>query len=101
MNSRYYRFRSRLFGSVPLLISAFMFPAQFVSAQTGDEGDDAPTINIAGDVYGGGKQGSVGVGNLIPSLMIYTAEEAAAENANTEHLKADSEGRVSSCRRKL
>lgn len=93
MNSRYYRFRSRLFGSVPLLISAFMFSAQHVNAQTGDEGD-APTINIAGDVYGGGKQGSVGIGNLIPSLMIYTAEEAAAENANTEHLKADSEGRV-------
>ena len=64
MNSRYYRFRSRLFGSVPLLISAFMFSAQHVNAQTGDEGDDAPTINIAGDVYGGGKQGSVGIGNL-------------------------------------
>ena len=88
MNSRYYRFRSRLFGSVPLLISAFMFSAQHVNAQTGDEGDDAPTINIAGDVYGGGKQGSVGVGNLIPSL-IYTAAEAETENA--KHLVKDSE----------
>ena len=39
-------------------------------------------------------EGARRVGNLIPSLMIYTAEEAAAENANTEHLKADSEGRV-------
>ncbi len=92
MNSRYYRFRSRLFGSVPLLISAFMFSAQHVNAQTGDEGDDAPTINIAGDVYGGGKQGSVGIGNLDASLK-YTAEEAQEENAKTEHLANDPAGR--------
>ncbi len=53
-----------------------------------------PTINIGGDVYGGGKQGAVGTGNTT-SLVYYTnsTEDIAAINAiNDPHRIADKNG---------